>query len=48
MIQSNLKVEETIKQAITKCYMCVLCGDYSGYKPAVTEALKVVLACYQL
>ena len=40
MIQSNLKVEETIKQAITKCYICVLCGDYSGYNQPSQKPLK--------
>ena len=40
MIQSNLKVEETIKQAITKCYICVLCRDYSGYSQPVQKPSK--------
>ena len=40
MIQSNLKVEETIKQASTKCYICVLWGDYSGYNQLSQKPLK--------
>ena len=40
MIQSNLKVEETIKQASTKCYTCVLWGDYLGYNQPSEKPLK--------
>ena len=40
MIQSNLKVEEKIKQASTKCYICELWEDYSGYNQLSQKPLK--------